>query len=337
MVSRRGVLMMGVAAALTGCAPGNSEGGGCLPGLPEPAEAVPPGGRQLPQPIVLSPDGSRAVSATSIGGSKGLPVWDVSTGTISAHRDEFTRGTPVWLDGSRVAWAVGADAAILDVDSGEATHLPLGHRLIEADDSPSLGSIGLAVSVDGATLASAGHDATLRLFGVATCSPGRVIELDFGPTQLSFTGRHLLVGGSDRVAVYDAATHEKVALLENDLRAPAIGTRDGSSVFMGATGEHGFASVDPRSWEIRMTYPDARALSAAVAPSGALLATFGTDAGVRLHDVARGGTPRSIELPSRTGGVVFLDDDRFLTVHLEEGLLEWDVATGEVKRSFDRP
>lgn len=328
---------MGAAAGLSGCASGQEGGGGCLPGLPGSVSAHPAAGARLPQRIALSPDGSRIASTTSIGGSAGLLVWDVSSGGLTAHRQELTRGAPTWLDATRLAWPVGSDAAILDVDSGEASHLPLGHRLIDAEDSAPIGSIGLAASIDGRTLASAGLDGTLRLFGIASCSPVKEIELGFGPTQLSYTARHLLIGGSDRVAVYDAETHERMTLLEHDLRAPAIGTRDGAVLFMGLPSTFSFGSVDPRSWEMRVAYPDEHGLSAAVSSDGDLLATYGNDAGVRLHDVAAGGSPRAIDLPARTGDVVFVDDNRFLTIHLEEGLLEWDATTGEVTRRFDRP
>lgn len=331
---------MGMVAGLAGCSaePSPSPGGGCLPGLPA-GEAAPSTGqgRQLPQRLALSPDGSRVASSTGIDGSQGLLVWDVASGTLSAHRAEFARGTPVWLDESRVAWIVGADTAILDVDSGEASHFPLGHRMVDVEDGEPLGSVGLAVSLDGRTLASAGADQQLRLFAVDACSPTQTIELGFSPAQLSYTERHLLVGGPDGVRVFDAATGDQVVVLGDGAKAPAFGVPDGSLVFAGVRSDYSFAGFDPEGWGLRIAYPDKQALSAAVSPGGELLATFGTDAGVRLHDVTAGGVPRSVALPSRTGDVVFVDEQRYLTIHLAEGLLEWDAATGQVARSFDRP
>lgn len=333
--------MAGVVTGLAGCVGEpdrpQSPSAGCLPGLPSPVPESPGGGRSLPQRLALSRDAQRVASTTNIGGSEGLLVWDVATGAITAHRSEFTRGTPVWLDDSRVAWVVGSDAAILDVDSGDARHLPLGHRLIEAEDSAPLGALGLAVSMDGALLASVGADRTLRRFSLDSCAAGKVIDLDFGPTQVSWTARYLLVGGSDRARVYDARTGDEVVALDDGARAPLLGARDATVVFAGLPSEYSFGSFDPDSGKLRVAYPDGKAISAAATPDATVLATFGNDAGVRLHDVAAGGVPRSIELPARTGDVVFLDDTRFLTIHLDDGLLEWDATTGEVTRRFDRP
>lgn len=341
MVSRRGVLALGVLAGLAGCASDpdgpQPSSGGCLPGLPDPAPVFPGGGGPLPRRMALSRDGARIASATGIGGSEGLLVWDAATGEITTHRPEFTGGAPVWLDGSRVAWAVGSTAAILDVDSGEAVHLPLGHRLIDAEDSAPLGSLGLAASVDGTLLASVGADRTLRRFALDSCAVGRVVDLDFGPTQIGWTARHLLVGGSSRARIYDAQSGDEVVDLDQGARAPVLGPRDGAVVFAGLPSTFSFGSFDPVTGKLLVAYPDGHGVSAAVTPDAKLLATFGSDAGVRLHDVEEGGVPRSVELPARTGDVVFLDDDRFLTIHLDEGLLEWDATTGRIARSFDRP
>lgn len=336
-LSRRGVLAMGMvagAAGVAGCSGGSPAPTGCLPGLPAGSGSLVIPGRRLPQRLALSPDRSR-VAAVAADGSHGLVGWEVTGGEVAFRRDEQVARTPVWIDASRVAWVAGGDAAFLDVDSGEASHLPLGHRMTDADDGAPLGSVGLAISADGATLVSAGADRSVRLFAVTSCAPGRVIDLDFDPTTVACTARHLLIGGSDVVAAFDASSGDRVATLTDGVKAPAFGLGDGSVVFAGVRSDYSFASFDPNTWKLRVSYLDRLALSAAVSPGGTRLATFGTDSAVRLHDVRAGGVPRSIELPSRPGDVVFLTEDRFLTNHLDEGVLEWDAVEGGLVRRFE--
>jgi WD40 repeat protein len=259
--------------------------------------------------VAFSPDGRRLASASNVnagGVDPTLTVWDVSTGTAVMR---------IACDGTAVAWfADGSRVAAAARDgSVKVWEVPTGREAFAGRVGGGW-AIGVAVSPDGRTLASAhGNRRAVRLWDVATGRTVRELVPPAGATgDLAGVGFHpdgrWVAAGVPGVGLtlWDVATGAEV--------------RTVGGVFSPS-------NLEPR--EIRFAGPDA------------LVAVCQTD-GVGLFDPAtgreawatRGTRPGD---PTRSGvtGVARSADGSRLALVRNHELTLWDVAAGRQGRAFE--
>ncbi|SDI14820.1 NACHT and WD repeat domain-containing protein [Nonomuraea jiangxiensis] len=253
----------------------------------------PEGARRSVSSIEFAPDG-RTLVASSL---DGLWLWDVASRREIA-RDEALKGVArLSPDGRYVA--VQRDQAIAFWDL--AGRKEVGPRISVPDHTGVL--TGMAISPDGAILASAGFDNRLRLFDVATrreipgprdtVAGGFVNALAFSPD-----GRKLAFTASDNaVRLWDMQRRRPagIALIIEDAATNALAFSPDSQVL--ATGDTGGGV---RLWDLRvnrqlgtpMTGHGRGVTAVAYGRDGTSVASVADDGTARLWNVR---TPPDIE------------------------------------------
>jgi eukaryotic-like serine/threonine-protein kinase len=191
------------------------------------------------------------------------------------------------------AWDRARSIAVDAQSRGIARHVLRGHQ----------GSIqALAISPDGAIVASGGTDQTLRLTALAAAAPAGA------PTILKLSGA---VGG----LAYTPDGTRLLAIVDRALLAwPLDGPAPAAQQAPITIGTH-----------------DAAISNLALSPDGRTVATVSMDKSVRLWDLAGGGEPRVWRGETYASwGVAFTPDGRTLLTGSEERNLRlWNLATGE--------
>lgn len=190
------------------------------------------------------------------------------------------------------------DIRLYDVESGKEVH--------HFDTVHDGGIWGMALTPNGALLATGGKDAYANVFDFATRKrlhnlkhPGEVNGLAFTPD-----GRHLATGcGDSRIRIFDARTGERVALVKGHER--------------GTVTDMQFTS------------------------DGKLLASAGADGAVRIWDVSDMKNPSEKKVLKAHLGVAFgvaisPDDQRLVSAGWDEQVKMWDMKTGEVVWTWKR-
>ncbi|MGW0807907.1 nSTAND1 domain-containing NTPase [Nonomuraea sp. NPDC002799] len=242
--------------------------------------------------IAFTPDGRTLLTA----GSGGLRLWDVAGRREIAHDATLHGVTGLSPDGAFAAVQQDEAIAFWDVarrrESGPRIHVPGHTDVITA----------IAISPDGATLASAGFDNRVRLFDVAarreiTGSPpaadgGLVNALAFSPD-----GRTLAFTAADHaVRLWDVARRRTagIALIVEDSATNALAfSPDGLLLATGDT------AGDLRLWDLRvhrqlgapMSGHTGGVTAVAYGKDGTAVATVGGDGTARLWNA---GTPADV-------------------------------------------
>ena len=239
--------------------------------------------------VDFSPDGALLASV-----SHNLKVWEVGTGkaTTFSLRDGLgtLNGSVAFSPGGRTLVSRANDGVTLwEVATGSAVTLASGHRS---------GSGSIALSPDGATLASAENNDEIHLWDVATGRvtaalqghTGRLNDVEFSPD-----GATLISGASDQtIRLWDVATGAALATLEATGRRAWVSavafSRDGTMIASG----HGNGTA--RVWNLATGEPvvtleggHVQAIgSVALSPDGSRLATGGIGGRFGLWDLASG-------------------------------------------------
>ena len=275
--------------------------------------------------LAISPDGQTAISGSF---NSTAIRWSLARGAaeqvLRFHADAVN-AVALLRDG-RAATA-GADGRIAIWTSGKTEP----DAVLEGHTAPI---VALALSPDGATLASASWDQTVRLWPLAGGTP-RVLE---GHTQ-NVNGVAFAPDGRTLVSVsYDQSVRiwplaetisPTVVALPTPLNAVAV-AGDGEIAAGGADGKVYFLdrSGAPAGEAVAGPRP---VISVAVSPDGALVAAAGIGGSVAMIDRKPRALARTLVGPGMpVWSVAFLPDgNTLLTGGADNVIRRWNVVTGE--------
>lgn len=286
--------------------------------------------------IAVSPDGTRLAAGC---GSQ-LCVWNTADGALAAT---YNGGSVVaWSPrGDLIATSGVADAratvVLLDAAGGTVVRTLVGHDVANAQDAVGVGVTDLAFSPDGSTLASSGHDGSVRLWSVSDGSEVATLETaGDDPDALAFSpdGHLLAVAAPESaVEVWSLDSRSKVGTLGSEPQGDVVWRPDGG-VLVTATRAPG-AGAGVHSWDPATLLENddpiqVAAYRLAFSPDGASLAmTVKGDPTVVVE--SPGGTPaRLTGHTDQPRAVAWSPDGRTVyTASSQDGILASVVAGGQ--------
>jgi WD40 repeat protein len=286
--------------------------------------------------LALSPDGGRLLADCW----NGRCTWDTATGELAQDPD----GTSVAVapDWSTVATAGGGDVLLRRFEDGEVVQTLRGLADAEVTDGSPVSAV--AYSPDGALVAAAGLDGSVRVWSVDDGSERAAFTAAYALQALAFSpdGALLALAGGGPVEVRDL-DGEVVATVADSGRNGAVAwTPDGQHLVGPGPDEA------PTVWRVPGLepvdeLPGVRLHEAAVAPDGRTVAVTAFDTtAVRLwRPEALGGPGRTRTLTGHTGepgAVAFAPDGATVwSVAADDGVRGWDVRSGEPTTTYDVP
>ena len=231
-----------------------------------------------------------------------------------------------WLRDGRAATA-GADGRIAIWTSGKTEP----DDVLEGHTAPI---VALAASPDGATLASASWDHTVRLWPLAGGAPRVLAEHSQNVTGVAFAadGRALVSVSYDqsvRIWPLSGSQTPTVVAMPTPLNSVAIGG-DGEIAVGGADGKVYFLTADGvRAGEVAAV--PRPVISIAISPNGAQVAAASIGGAVAVIDRKARSLARTLVGPGLpVWSVAFLPDSRtLLTGGADNIIRRWNAATGE--------
>ncbi len=245
--------------------------------------------------LALFPDGKKLVTAGARDEQPGqLKVWDVDRRQVLASMSGFrgARAVAVSPTGKVIATGHFRGAIVLrDPDTGK--------ELLSAQHN-TMGVNGLAFSHDGALLASAGLDRTVKIFAVDGLGERQVLR---GHTDMIFSvayfrhGKAVVSGGHDKTAIlWDLASgNPKYVLKGHAAPIETVAVSPDDTLVATASWDHTIKLWDAETGTLKGTFIGSKnnVNTVAFSPDGALLASGGADGTVQLWDVMKG-TPSAV-------------------------------------------
>ena len=322
-----GAAVVLVLATLTGCSDEPDTGTGPAPDGDVPFSLV------LPDDLSVSPDGSEVLADCW----NGICRWNAADGALTAVDDGgHVAISPDW---SLLA-TVGDEAQVVlsDRESGDVVHELAG--LEDADVADGSPVHDIAFSSDGASVAATGVGGAVVVWSVDDGAELGSVALDHDAARvvLSPDGAQVGVSGGGPVEVYDVETGDLTATLADD-------SPDGSGLAWSPDGRWlvgPAADGTPTVWETgSFTEVDrlagVRLDEAAFSPDSRRVALTGGVTAVRLW-TPEGRVRDLVGHGEEPGAVAFAPTGRILySVSGTDGILAWDVSTGEMTHRFELP
>jgi WD40 repeat protein len=270
--------------------------------------------------------------ALSVGGG-GAALLDLRDGAPLWTIDCPTRHAALSPRGRLLATAAGSLVQIWDLHDGRLAATCGGHS----------GPVGaLAFTPDERTLASVGHDGTLRLWraGAEGGLPGAALATlpahsdQVLSVAVSPDGALIATGGADRsVRIWRALDRSLARTLAGHGGAVEALAFSPSGDLLAAGSRGRSARLwDTRTWQLRhaLDSHDGAVETLAFSPAGDLLATGSADQVARIWRVADGGLERALRgHAGAVGGVSFGPGGAQLaSLGEDDRLIVWEVATG---------
>jgi len=275
--------------------------------------------------LALSPDASEAISGSF---DTSAIRWSLKRNValqVMRFHDNAVNAV-VWLKDGRIVTA-GADAHIAIWTPGRQHP----DRILDGHTGPI---VGLAVSPDGKTLASASWDHTVRLWPLGDGGARRVLKgnaQNVNGVAFSPDGSRVISAGYDATLRIWRLDGESVIVrnLPSPLNTVAVAP-DGEIVAAGASGKVFFLSPN-REMRAEVAASAAPVIQVALSPDGKLIAAAGVRGSVAVIDRKRRKLLRTLIGPGLpVWSVVFFPDNRtLLTGGTDRMIRRWDAVKGE--------
>ncbi len=287
--------------------------------------------------LAVSPDGGRLLADCW----DGRCTWDAATGELAQEPDGSS--VAVAPDWSTVARVDGGDVVLVGLEDGEVVQTLRGLADAEVTDGSPVSAV--AYSSDGALVAAAGLDGSVRVWSVDDGSEQAAFTAAYAPQVLAFSpdGALLALAGGGPVEVRDLDDGEAVATVGDSGRNGALAwTPDGRHLVGPGPDEA------PTVWRLPGLEPvdelsGVRLHEAAAAPDGRTVAVtaFDTTEVQLWRPAALGGPGRAQKLRGHTGepgAVAFAPDGATVwSVAADDGVRGWDVRSGGPTTAYDLP
>lgn len=273
---------------------------------------------------ILSPDGSRVVTASNAGTIRIFGVNDgKSIFKMKGHSESVTRA--IFSPDARFVAAASSDttASIWDAQTGKLL------RKLEGHSAPIQ---WISYSFDGESVVTASEDGTARIWNAATGEVRFVLRGHSGWTmqaEFSRDGTKVAVRAWGPSRVWNAKTGEPISQLSgfSNLAASIAFSHDGTQVLMaGMDGQVFVYDADTGRILLTLNGHQHRVNSAVFSPDGSMIITASDDRTVIIWDAKTGA--RIGDLIGHSGGVESAactpDGTHIVTISKDQSIRIWD-------------